>query len=72
MTQTRESRPSATNTGAAEKQVGETTTSVTRADSRRILKVARRALGAALAQADPHPDLIAAAGLVIEAGGRRG
>lgn len=29
MTQTRESRPSATNTGAATKKVGETTTSIT-------------------------------------------
>ncbi|GAB3995300.1 hypothetical protein GCM10029992_12190 [Glycomyces albus] len=37
-------------------------------EARRALKQARRALGAALAQGEPHPDLVAAAGLVIEAG----
>lgn len=37
-------------------------------DNRRTLKQARRALSAALAQGEPHPDLIAAASLVIEAG----
>lgn len=38
---------------------------------RRALKQARRALGAALAQGDVPPDLVAAAGLVIEAGSHR-
>lgn len=69
MIQTRENRPSAENTGAAENKGGEPTNSIT-AD-RRTLKQARRALGAALAQGQPHPDLVAAAGLVIEAGGHQ-
>lgn len=36
-------------------------------DARRALKQARRALGAALAQGEPHPELVAAAELVAEA-----
>jgi hypothetical protein len=68
VTQTRESRPSATNTETAENKVSETTASIARQDVRRTVKQARRILGAALAQGDIQPDLIAAAGLVIEAG----
>jgi hypothetical protein len=37
-------------------------------EARRALKQARRMLGAALAQGELHPDLVAAAGLVVEAG----
>lgn len=40
-------------------------------DARRVLKQARRALGAALAQGHPPPDLVAAAELVTEAGGTK-
>lgn len=69
MIQTRESRPSATNTETANEKGDEPNASIT-AD-RRTLKQARRALGAALAQGQPHPDLVAAAGLVIEAGGHQ-
>ena len=41
-------------------------------EQRRLLKRARRVIGAALAQRDPDPELVAAAALVCEAGGRRG
>jgi len=67
MSQTQKSRPGAT-PGAAENRSDQTTTSITRTDDRRALKLARRTLGAALAQGDVHPDLAAAAVLVIEAG----
>lgn len=69
MTQTRESRPSAANTETAKNKGAEPNTSITA--HRRALKQARRALGAALAQGEPHPDLVAAAELVTEAGGTK-
>ena len=69
MTQTRESRPSAANTETAKNKGGKPSPSITAA--RRTLKQARRALGAALAQGEPHPDLVAAAELVTEAGGTK-
>jgi hypothetical protein len=41
-------------------------------ETRRILRRAARVLRAAAAQRDPDPELLAAALLVCEAGGRRG